>query len=107
MLLTHLAYNSIVDTNANLILDLLEFKSPSQSKSKKPLKVIPSLSFEQGCYFVSEWTWTNECELWTHEHELWIDEWELWTCECEKWMGEHELNEMFFKYFVHDKRYIL
>jgi hypothetical protein len=43
-----------VDTNANLILDLLESESPPQSKSKKPLKVTPSLSFEQGCYFVSK-----------------------------------------------------
>ncbi len=76
-------------------MDLLESKSPPQSKSKNPLKVTPSLSLEQGCYFVNEWTWTNECELWTHEHELWIGECELWTCECEKWTDELELNGIF------------
>ncbi len=43
-----------VNTNANLIVDPLKFKSPPQSKPKKLLKVTPSLSLEQGCYFVNE-----------------------------------------------------
>jgi hypothetical protein len=36
------------NTNTNPVVDLLKFKSPPQTESKKPLKVIPS-SIPQYC----------------------------------------------------------